>query len=128
MIRQQLMHSEDIRRVRKKAPCTHAEISAIQKQLLEDEIFRAPILTGGFNMQVHIFAIRLSSSLLNNAIGFVLDIIKMTYCWFSIHRKRIYELATLQVSWIFVSLISFNISLLGCMLWNCSIDVFGKYV
>ncbi|XP_016550325.2 sister chromatid cohesion 1 protein 4 isoform X2 [Capsicum annuum] len=46
MIRQQLMHSEDIRRVRKKAPCTHAEISAIQKQLLEDEIFRAPILTG----------------------------------------------------------------------------------
>ncbi|KAF3652784.1 Sister chromatid cohesion 1 protein 4 [Capsicum annuum] len=48
MIRQQLMHSEDIRRVRKKAPCTHAEISAIQKQLLEDEIFRAPILTGSF--------------------------------------------------------------------------------
>ncbi|KAL3323647.1 hypothetical protein AABB24_038018 [Solanum stoloniferum] len=46
MIRQQLMHAEDIRRLRKKAPCTHAEISAIQKQLLEDEIFRAAVLTG----------------------------------------------------------------------------------
>ncbi|KAH0777649.1 hypothetical protein KY290_009060 [Solanum tuberosum] len=46
MIRQQLIHAEDIRRVRKKAPCTHAEISAIQKQLLEDEIFRAAVLTG----------------------------------------------------------------------------------
>lgn len=57
MIRQQLIHAEDIRRVRKKAPCTHAEISAIQKQLLEDEIFRAAVLTGGFRMQVYIFAI-----------------------------------------------------------------------
>ncbi|XP_055829500.1 sister chromatid cohesion 1 protein 4 isoform X2 [Solanum dulcamara] len=46
MIRQQLIHAEDIRRVRKKAPCTHAEISAIQKQLLEDEIFREAVLTG----------------------------------------------------------------------------------
>lgn len=46
MIRQQLIHVADIRRVRKKAPCTHAEISAIQKQLLEDEIFRAAVLTG----------------------------------------------------------------------------------
>lgn len=46
MIRQQLIHAEDIRRVRKKAPCTHAEISVIQKQLLADEIFRAAVLTG----------------------------------------------------------------------------------
>ncbi|KAK4367037.1 hypothetical protein RND71_014917 [Anisodus tanguticus] len=46
MIRQQLIHAEDIRRIRKKAPCTHAEISAIQKQLLEDEIFREAVLTG----------------------------------------------------------------------------------
>ncbi|CAN4114935.1 unnamed protein product [Withania somnifera] len=46
MIRQQLIHVEDIRRVRKKAPCTHAEISAIQKESLEDEIFRAAVLTG----------------------------------------------------------------------------------
>ncbi|KAK6775155.1 hypothetical protein RDI58_026156 [Solanum bulbocastanum] len=46
MIRQQLIHAEDIRRLRKKAPCTHAEMSAIQKQLLEDEIFRAAVLTG----------------------------------------------------------------------------------
>ncbi|XP_060184055.1 sister chromatid cohesion 1 protein 4 isoform X2 [Lycium barbarum] len=46
MIRQQLMHAEDIRRLRKKAPCTHAEISAIQKQLLENEIFREAVLTG----------------------------------------------------------------------------------
>ncbi|XP_019261505.1 PREDICTED: sister chromatid cohesion 1 protein 4 isoform X2 [Nicotiana attenuata] len=45
MIRQQLIHAEDIRRIRKKAPCTHAEIAAIQKKLLEDEIFREAVLT-----------------------------------------------------------------------------------
>ncbi|XP_020551224.1 sister chromatid cohesion 1 protein 4 isoform X2 [Sesamum indicum] len=46
MIRQQLTTTEDIRRVRKKAPCTHTEIAMIQKQILEDEIFREPIFTG----------------------------------------------------------------------------------
>ncbi|KAL0382589.1 UNVERIFIED_CONTAM: Sister chromatid cohesion 1 protein 4 [Sesamum calycinum] len=46
MIRQQLTTTEDIRRVRKKAPCTHTEIAMIQKQFLEDEIFREPIFTG----------------------------------------------------------------------------------
>ncbi|KZV37309.1 sister chromatid cohesion 1 protein 4 [Dorcoceras hygrometricum] len=45
-IRQQLTNAEDIRRVRKKAPCTRPEISMIQKQFLEDEIFRDAILTG----------------------------------------------------------------------------------
>ncbi|XP_057961085.1 sister chromatid cohesion 1 protein 4 isoform X2 [Malania oleifera] len=45
-IRQQLTNTEDIRRVRKKAPCTRPEIWLIQKQLLEDEIFREPISTG----------------------------------------------------------------------------------
>ncbi|KAL2526255.1 Sister chromatid cohesion 1 protein 4 [Abeliophyllum distichum] len=46
MIRQQLMNTEDVRRVRKKAPCTRPEISMIQKQHLEDEIFLEPIFTG----------------------------------------------------------------------------------
>ncbi|GLT50109.1 hypothetical protein SLA2020_236180 [Shorea laevis] len=45
-IRQQLTSTEDIRRVRKKAPCTHPEILIIQRQFLEDEIFREPIFTG----------------------------------------------------------------------------------
>ncbi|CAI9772394.1 unnamed protein product [Fraxinus pennsylvanica] len=45
-IRQQLMNAEDVRRVRKKAPCTRPEISMIQKQYLEDEIFLEPIFTG----------------------------------------------------------------------------------
>ncbi|XP_073129865.1 sister chromatid cohesion 1 protein 4 [Henckelia pumila] len=45
-IRDQLTSTEDIRRVRKKAPCTRPEISLIQKQCLEDEIFREAILTG----------------------------------------------------------------------------------
>ncbi|KAL0452241.1 UNVERIFIED_CONTAM: Sister chromatid cohesion 1 protein 4 [Sesamum latifolium] len=46
MIRQQLTTTEDIRRVRKKAPCTRTEIAMIQRQFLEDEIFREPIFTG----------------------------------------------------------------------------------
>ncbi|XP_062005497.1 sister chromatid cohesion 1 protein 4 isoform X2 [Rosa rugosa] len=45
-IRQQLTNTEDIRRVRKKAPCTRPEISMIQRQNLEDEIFIEPIVTG----------------------------------------------------------------------------------
>ncbi|KAK9292227.1 hypothetical protein L1049_020190 [Liquidambar formosana] len=45
-IRQQLTNSEDIRRVRKKAPCTRPEIWMIQKQFLEDEVFSEPISTG----------------------------------------------------------------------------------
>ncbi|EYU39747.1 hypothetical protein MIMGU_mgv1a000514mg [Erythranthe guttata] len=45
-IRQQLTNTEDIRRVRKKAPCTLPEISVIQRQYLEDEIFLQPIFTG----------------------------------------------------------------------------------
>ncbi|CAA3019601.1 sister chromatid cohesion 1 4-like isoform X1 [Olea europaea subsp. europaea] len=46
VIRQQLTKTEDIRRVRKKAPCTSTEISMIQKQQLEEEIFLEPIFTG----------------------------------------------------------------------------------
>ncbi|XP_031381582.1 sister chromatid cohesion 1 protein 4 isoform X1 [Punica granatum] len=46
MIRQQLMSTEDLRRVRKKAPCTLSEISVIQRQFLEDEIFGEPTLAG----------------------------------------------------------------------------------
>ncbi|XVF56367.1 hypothetical protein PTKIN_Ptkin06aG0114700 [Pterospermum kingtungense] len=45
-IRQQLVNTEDIRRVRKKAPCTRTEISLIQRQFLEAEIFTGPIFTG----------------------------------------------------------------------------------
>ncbi|XP_073032654.1 sister chromatid cohesion 1 protein 4-like [Primulina eburnea] len=45
-IREQLTNTEDIRRVRKKAPCTRPEISMIQKQFSEDEIFLEAILTG----------------------------------------------------------------------------------
>ncbi|KAM1096001.1 hypothetical protein EV1_010843 [Malus domestica] len=45
-IRQQLTNTEDIRRVRKKAPCTRPEISIIQRQFLEDAIFTEPIFTG----------------------------------------------------------------------------------
>ncbi|KAL0322257.1 UNVERIFIED_CONTAM: Sister chromatid cohesion 1 protein 4 [Sesamum calycinum] len=45
-IRQQLTNTEDIRRVRKKAPCTLPEISMIQKQHMEDNIFLESIFTG----------------------------------------------------------------------------------
>ncbi|XP_027349324.1 sister chromatid cohesion 1 protein 4 [Abrus precatorius] len=44
-IRQQLTNTEDIRRIRKKAPCTHHEILMIQRQFLESEIFHEPIFT-----------------------------------------------------------------------------------
>ncbi|GMI84534.1 hypothetical protein HRI_002122700 [Hibiscus trionum] len=45
-IRQHLVNTEDIRRIRKKAPCTRPEISLIQRKFLEDEIFSEPIFTG----------------------------------------------------------------------------------
>ncbi|XP_022965422.1 sister chromatid cohesion 1 protein 4-like isoform X3 [Cucurbita maxima] len=45
-IRHQLTSTEDIRRVRKKAPCTRPEISMIQRQFLEDEIFSESIYSG----------------------------------------------------------------------------------
>ncbi|CAJ1824106.1 unnamed protein product [Sphenostylis stenocarpa] len=44
-IREQLTNTEDIRRLRKKAPCTSHEILMIQRQFLEDEIFHEPIFT-----------------------------------------------------------------------------------
>ncbi|KAK7374405.1 hypothetical protein VNO80_07835 [Phaseolus coccineus] len=40
-----LTNTEDIRRMRKKAPCTSHEILMIQRQFLEDEIFHGPIFT-----------------------------------------------------------------------------------
>ncbi|OMO50173.1 hypothetical protein CCACVL1_30584 [Corchorus capsularis] len=45
-IRRQLVNTEDIRRIRKKAPCTRPEISLIQRQYLEDEIFSEPLFIG----------------------------------------------------------------------------------
>ncbi|KAF8391764.1 hypothetical protein HHK36_021998 [Tetracentron sinense] len=45
-IRQQLTSTEDIRRIRKKVPCTRTEIWMMQKHLLEDEIFSESIFTG----------------------------------------------------------------------------------
>ncbi|XAR48362.1 hypothetical protein NMG60_11031172 [Bertholletia excelsa] len=46
IIRQQLTSTEDIRRIRKKAPCTRSEIWLIHKRLSEDEIFSESIFTG----------------------------------------------------------------------------------
>ncbi|CAM8922975.1 unnamed protein product [Rhodiola kirilowii] len=46
MIREQLVSTEDIRRVRKKAPCTRQEIWMIQKQFMEEDIVYDPISTG----------------------------------------------------------------------------------
>ncbi|WVZ67827.1 hypothetical protein U9M48_016856 [Paspalum notatum var. saurae] len=44
-IRQQLINTEDIRRIRKKAPCTRSEIWMIEKGSLEDDIFNEPIFS-----------------------------------------------------------------------------------
>ncbi|XP_074292394.1 sister chromatid cohesion 1 protein 4 isoform X2 [Silene latifolia] len=46
MIREQLTNTEDIRRVRKKAPCTRLEVWVLQKQFLEDGVFSEPLFTG----------------------------------------------------------------------------------
>ncbi|CAH8271265.1 unnamed protein product [Arabidopsis lyrata] len=46
IIRQQLTNTEDIRRVRKKAPCTIPEIVMLQRQALEDGLLKEPIFTG----------------------------------------------------------------------------------
>ncbi|KAL5656398.1 hypothetical protein ACJX0J_035717, partial [Zea mays] len=44
-IRQQLINTEDIRRIRKKAPCTRSEIWMIEKGSLEDDLFHEPIFS-----------------------------------------------------------------------------------
>ncbi|KAJ0261033.1 Sister chromatid cohesion 1 protein 4 [Hirschfeldia incana] len=46
VIREQLTNTESIRRVRKKAPCTVAEIVMLQRQALEDGLLKEPIFTG----------------------------------------------------------------------------------
>ncbi|KAI3959966.1 hypothetical protein MKX01_030257 [Papaver californicum] len=46
LIRQQLTTTEDIRRLRKKAPCTCPEIWMIEKLLLEEDFFSEPLFTG----------------------------------------------------------------------------------
>ncbi|KAI3837896.1 hypothetical protein MKW92_000140 [Papaver armeniacum] len=46
LIRQQLTTTEDIRRLRKKAPCTRPEIWMIEKLLLEEDFFSEPLFTG----------------------------------------------------------------------------------
>ena len=51
VIREQLTNTEGIRRVRKKAPCTVAEIVMLQRQALEDGLLKEPILTGNFTKQ-----------------------------------------------------------------------------
>ncbi|KQK11021.1 sister chromatid cohesion 1 protein 4 [Brachypodium distachyon] len=45
IIRQQLISTEDIRRIRRKAPCTRSEIWMIEKGSLEDDIFHEPIFS-----------------------------------------------------------------------------------
>ncbi|KAG0476694.1 hypothetical protein HPP92_013535 [Vanilla planifolia] len=45
-IRQQLINTEDIRRIRKKAPCTRPDIWWIYMGALEDEMFDRSMLTG----------------------------------------------------------------------------------
>ncbi|XP_039121095.1 sister chromatid cohesion 1 protein 4-like isoform X2 [Dioscorea cayenensis subsp. rotundata] len=45
-IRQQLINSEDIRRIRKKAPCTRSEIWMVLSSSEELEFFEEPIFTG----------------------------------------------------------------------------------
>ncbi|KAL4341943.1 hypothetical protein GQ457_08G014360 [Hibiscus cannabinus] len=85
-IRQQLINTEDIRRIRKKAPCTRPEISLIQRKFLEDEIFSEAIFTGisGDLASLHselydLSSIRISegvenhasSELVNNSVCFV---------------------------------------------------------
>ncbi|XP_078434146.1 sister chromatid cohesion 1 protein 4 [Wolffia australiana] len=45
-IREQLINTEDIRRTRRKAPCTRPEIWMIEKCILEERIFCEPILSG----------------------------------------------------------------------------------
>ncbi|XP_071734712.1 sister chromatid cohesion 1 protein 4-like [Rutidosis leptorrhynchoides] len=46
IIRQQLTNTEDIRRLRKKAPCTRPEISMLEKRFFEHELFGEPVYTG----------------------------------------------------------------------------------
>ncbi|XP_074588162.1 sister chromatid cohesion 1 protein 4-like isoform X2 [Curcuma longa] len=46
VIRQQLISTDDIKRMRKKAPCTRPEILMIERCSLEDEIFNEFMITG----------------------------------------------------------------------------------
>ncbi|RWR83915.1 Rad21/Rec8-like protein [Cinnamomum micranthum f. kanehirae] len=46
VIRKQLTNTEDIRRMRRKAPCTRKETWMIHKYISEEEIFSEPLLTG----------------------------------------------------------------------------------
>ncbi|KAJ6432397.1 hypothetical protein OIU84_019608 [Salix udensis] len=55
-IRHQLTNTEDIRRLRKKAPCTRTEILTIQRQSLDEEIFSEPVLTGEYVGRADMFA------------------------------------------------------------------------
>lgn len=55
-IRQQLTNTEDIRRLRKKAPCSRSEISMLEKQFWEDDIFSEPIFTGELFLDQFIFS------------------------------------------------------------------------
>ncbi|KAI3935260.1 hypothetical protein MKW92_013248 [Papaver armeniacum] len=56
LIRQQLTTTEDIRRLRKKAPCTRPEIWMIEKLLLEEDFFSEPLFTGEYACRPDRFA------------------------------------------------------------------------
>ncbi|KAI4350190.1 hypothetical protein L6164_010695 [Bauhinia variegata] len=75
IIRQQLTNTEDIRRIRKKAPCTRREILMMQRQFLEDEIFHEPIYTG------------VSSDLILLR-GEAFDLSEIKVCDYDVHSSR----------------------------------------
>ncbi|KAJ3678169.1 hypothetical protein LUZ60_001972 [Juncus effusus] len=67
VIRQQLISTEDIRRLRKKAPCTRAEIWIIEKGPLEDEIYNESLFIGSteelVDLQHQVYEIDISKPL-----------------------------------------------------------------
>lgn len=46
VMREQLANTDDIRRVRKKAPCTQRELWAVQRQSLGPQVFSEPSIAG----------------------------------------------------------------------------------
>lgn len=46
VMREQLANTDDIRRVRKKAPCTQRELWAVQRHSLGPQIFSEPSIAG----------------------------------------------------------------------------------
>ena len=46
VMREQLANTDDIRRVRKKAPCTQRELWVVQRQSLGPQVFSEPSIAG----------------------------------------------------------------------------------